>query len=1009
VESDDIPGEDAVALSGLTVGQALTPMAARQAIRALWRTGRVSNVQVLARSLPDGVAVRLALELNQVVRRLDLQYPDEPRQPALERQEVARALGFYAGMAWQPERQEEMELVLVGALAQRGYPAAAVESAILPVPGDSESVALHIRVVQGEPIRISEVDFEGRLGLAETLVRDEFGLRQGDIYDQQALEEGIERLVSLYRREGYYEARVELENVRAAISPAQDENRVARLVVPVEAGSHYRVDFVGNRRVTDQELMGVLRLEEEGQLSRSILDSLAERLRMHYQRLGFYHVRADWRVWDLEQHQRRLAFRVRPGPKVVVQNIRFQGNQEFSDRHLRRQIFAVLEEEVGERGLFRTVSDQQVSDLGVAGEGFERWRPEPRRLSRVHVRSKQIYLADAYQVALNHIRELYSAEGYLSATLSDPLLSFRDRGRLLDVTITVEEGPRTHIRSVSFGGNAALGDEVLTEGLGIDVGQPLNRFEVEQARRRMVSAYQNEGYMFSSMATDEYLSEDRLWADIHFRIEEGEQVRVGSVLVRGNERTRTSLIRDRLRLKPGDIYRPRNAERSERALVELGVFTTASVEMVEPTTSAPVKDVIVEVTERLPQLLEARVGFSTADGPRGALRYGYSNLFGVALGLELRFQLSYQVFFLGTEKYREFVEELELHERLERLVVASLRAPHLPRWGRWLSLRLDATHERDNDPSYAVTKYGLSLAATTGYRPHLSVQVQTGFEFSDIEKVNKLAHCSTLEGEYEAGKDCWVYCSELEPGERQVDRNCYTQSRRNTLLSRSPEDDAWFWVTRALVSLDFRDNPFNPRRGVFASVVAEHVYSLGRVELEGDNGGATAGAEEKVYGASNLMKLSVTLNGYIPLVWLDMVLALSVRGGWIFGLTPDNHTFEDRFFYLGGFDSMRGFPEESMNAQDVAEPGGAAMMNFRAELRIPLPSSFAIGIFTDTGNIWRDETNVWNDFDLRVCVGAGIRYHTPVGPLALDVGFVTTPREEDDADWYAVQFAIGLF
>ncbi len=591
----------------------------------------------------------------------------------------------------------------------------------------------------------------------------------------------------------------------------------------------------------------------------------------------------------------------------------------------------------------------------------------------------------------------------MSATLSEPQLTFTDHGRLLKVTIHVSEGPRTLIRSVTFGGNAAVGDAALIEGLELDVGDPLNRYEVEQARRRVLRTYQSQGYMFATVATQEYLSEDQLWADVRYDIEEGDQVRVGAILVRGNDQTRTSLIRDRVSLRPGDIYTPRAADRSERALVDLGISTTASVEMMDPARPASVKDVVVEVTERRPQLLEARVGFSTADGPRGALRYGYSNLFGSALGFEMRTQLSYQVFFLGTQQYEDFVESLTMEKRLERLVVASLRAPYLPGWGRLFALRLDATHERDNDPSYAITRYSLTLSATTGYRPHLAVQLQTGFEFSDIDKVFQLKECA--EGDENARHlvNCFQDCNNLPGVERQPGDNCDYLSYRYRLLSRAPQGPAWFWVTRVLASLDFRDNPFNPGRGFFGTVSAEHVHSLKPVRLEGDD---TPDAEE-LFGASNLIKLGVTLNGYVPLVLLDMVLALSVRLGWIFNLTADSHTFEDRLFYLGGFDSMRGFREESMYAQDRPSPGGESMVNMRAELRIPLPGSFALGLFTDTGNIWWQKTNLWEDFALRVCIGAGIRYHTPVGPLALDGGFVLDRRTGESIG--AIQFAIGLF
>ncbi len=41
--------------------------------------------------------------------------------------------------------------------------------------------------------------------------------------------------------------------------------------------------------------------------------------------------------------------------------------------------------------------------------------------------------------------------------------------------------------------------------------------------------------------------------------------------------------------------------------------------------------------------------------------------------------------------------------------------------------------------------------------------------------------------------------------------------------------------------------------------------------------------------------------------------------------------------------------------------------------------------------------------------GLGVRYVTPVGPLALDVGFNLNPDEQLNEPIFAVQFSVGVF
>ncbi len=990
LESDDLPGEDPAALSGLDVGAILTRAAARQAIRTLWGTGRVADVRILSRPVPGGVSLRIQLQLEQVVRGLEVEWTSDD---VLDRQALARAIGYYAGMPWQPDELDRMVEALRETFIRRGFPDAQIQGEVLPSESDPEIVSLRFTIDQREPVRLSAVEFRGTLGLDEEVLQEVLDLDAGDVYDQVRVEAGVSNLLERYREEGWFEARIDPSRIDARILSTTEGGRLVRLIIPVSSGDHYSVDFVGNRFFNDEELMPVLGLEHEVELTRAILDSLALRLRDYYRRLGFHFVRIDWRVLPRGPRERRLAFRIRRGPRVEVTEIIFEGNEHFDDRHLRRQIIAQLQEQLGETGLFRRVSDDEVSDLGVAGEGAEGWRPRPRGRPRLRVRPARVYVEDVYNETLDHIRNLYSAEGYLDARLSEPQLDFSEDHSRVIVRINVEEGPRTRIRSLSFAGNADFDDAQIHEVIGLEVGAPFDRYNVEQDRRHVKRAYQADGYVFADVRSNEQIDEDRLSVDIRFDIDEGPRVRVGKILVRGNDLTRTTLIRDRILLRPGEFFTPQKASRSERALLDLGIFTTASITLSEPEQPGAVKDVVVELVERPPQRLEARVGFSTGDGPRGGLRYGYYNLLGLALGVELRVQLSYQVFFLGTPEFEEFVEALPLADRLERLLVLSLRAPHIPRIGRALDLRLDATHERDNDPAYAVTRYGLTLSASSGYRPYFTVHLQTGFNFSDIEQVSDLEDCNNLE----------------EGEEPDAPYNCLWPNATNTALARAPQGTAWFWVTRLGLSVDLRDNPFSPTRGFFGSMSAEHVYSLvPTVYTYIDD---LTGEENEGSRESNLIKFTLTLNGYIPLGFLDIVLALSARFGWVFELAPDSFTFPDRFFYLGGFDSMRGFPEESLRSEDVPEQGGNSMINLRAELRIPLPSNFALGIFVDMGNVWREQINLWEQFGLRTCVGAGIRFNTPVGPLALDGAFIINRREDSDYDEAigAIQFAIGLF
>ena len=80
----------------------------------------------------------------------------------------------------------------------------------------------------------------------------------------------------------------------------------------------------------------------------------------------------------------------------------------------------------------------------------------------------------------------------------------------------------------------------------------------------------------------------------------------------------------------------------------------------------------------------------------------------------------------------------------------------------------------------------------------------------------------------------------------------------------------------------------------------------------------------------------------------------------------------------------------------------------KGELRVALGGSLEAGFFLDLGNLWLDPRN-YRVLDLRPSVGVGLRFLTPVGPAALDLGFNLSPDGRLNERIMAPHFTIGLF
>jgi translocation and assembly module TamA len=128
-----------------------------------------------------------------------------------------------------------------------------------------------------------------------------------------------------------------------------------------------------------------------------------------------------------------------------------------------------------------------------------------------------------------------------------------------------------------------------------------------------------------------------------------------------------------------------------------------------------------------------------------------------------------------------------------------------------------------------------------------------------------------------------------------------------------------------------------------------------------------------------------------------VILAGRTAIGTLFGASRADIPANLRF-YAGGGGSVRGFAFQTAGELDQQHDpiGGRSLFEVSGEVRVRATETIGLVAFVDAGTAF---TSTFPDFDdeLRVGVGPGIRYFSPIGPLRLDVGFPVNPRDSDDA------------
>ena len=90
-------------------------------------------------------------------------------------------------------------------------------------------------------------------------------------------------------------------------------------------------------------------------------------------------------------------------------------------------------------------------------------------------------------------------------------------------------------------------------------------------------------------------------------------------------------------------------------------------------------------------------------------------------------------------------------------------------------------------------------------------------------------------------------------------------------------------------------------------------------------------------------------------------------------------------FFAGGGRSVRGYKFESLGEvnKDDQVIGGKHVLDLSLEYQYPINDEWGAAVFVDAGNAFND----YNNAKLKVGVGLGARWRSPIGPVKVDIGF----------------------
>ena len=772
-----------------------------------------------------------------------------------------------------------------------------------------------------------------------------------------------------------------------------------------------------------------------------------EEILLELQGNGFYNARVQQDV--LLRRTKKLAevtYQITAGPPAYVGTVRFTGNPVLHDtqllskmhskpgkrfkeyefkkdlekldqfyeksHYIENKIKVVKQELNSTNRMDLEIEIQAGKELVLEATGYEVSKDALNEL--IPIREEESYGDDTLEEGKRNLIEFLQNEGYYDAQAT--FKKAIEENRIL-ITYAITPGTRYRVQTIRITGNTHLTEDdvkkvMQTKESGLKTRR-LIQGAFEQDQKNIVSLYRQQGFLFARLIKKDVVKLPDGQIDVDLQIEEGDQVNVSEIRLRGNQAFATGELIEQFQLKIGKPISELLVEQDTNFMISLysdngyaKIRVESRLYLSRDKTTAIVEYRITEGE----QIFVDRIVIS--GNYRTKRKVIEKNLF-----FEEQDPLSIR-------KIIQSQSELYSLDIFDRVQMDVPRPDYLER-NQNVFIRL--TESRPYTISYGIgyqtfdklrglfsisnrNFYGTDQAVTLLLRGGFKENRIVGSYFEPDLFGKKIYSTMLLEYENRA-LDAFSYrrYAAVLQTEKKLSRQSvylpigakvppltsvfFTYAYEDIITTEGtpnldPENIPFLPIDISSVATtyarDARDNSLDPARGNFFSTRLQYASKL-------------------LGSKTDFLKFSGEYLHYHP--YNRIVLATALRIG-LASAFRDTVVPISQHFFAGGEKTIRGFK------QDTAGPlndqgdglGGNASFIINVEGRFPLFGQLRGVMFFDYGNVYA-EIEDFSFAELRKCAGIGIRYQTPIGPLAVDWGFKLDRRPGESSN--EVYFSVG--
>jgi len=1020
--ADDSSKEQYRLIARNALGEKYSAVKIRDAIEALYNTGKIVSVSAVQASEDGqaGVNLRFVIKRKTRAEKVNVRIGDTVGADVTEQQILLRVNLMNPGTAITQQTLDNNVDLILDYLRNRGYYNAEVTISQQPLKSETE-VAVTFDVVPNKQATVENFNIN-IAGFDATKVREKLELGVGEPYSRRMLESDVAKIRNALREEKFLAP--ELEEARVVYN--REKNSVSiELNGKVGATVEVAVDTGKEKKLGDKKLTELLTIKREGTLDYAAIIEGSRRLRNYYQEKGYFFAEVTPLCAVAPEFAEDEASATANQTEVLCGAL---SGADLTDRVVQVN--------------YKTNLSRQLKLVDIRIEGTD----------KIAIEDVQTVLKSQKANALGFIPFFGYGRGYTSGeileddrrTLESLLreLGYRTNvvtvrqgvsptGDNLIITFVVEEGIPTQIAGVGLQGNKSFPTDVLRAKLPDLVGKNFSRARARNGVRKLSEFYSQEGFYDVRVRYDlieiphaENAGEEEEVKVVYNIENEGKKVIINRILINGNDFTKNAAVLKAINLRSGDVLRATDIFASEQNLYATDAFGLVEIKP-EPAGetadgTARLSDIIINLEEQKPRLITYGGGFSTDIGANGFFDIRHFNLFGNLQQGGARVRMS----------------------RLQQLIQIDYLNPRFMPDGknRFAPLTVTAQYQRDSTvtrffrTSFDKGTFGIVQRIDDKGNPIDEFGAKTGDP--TINRLTLSAETSrTISRKYRSilfvryrYEDVRLFKIEsllirdlLEP-----DRKVRTSGLGANFVFDTRENCSIKYTLLEIIQKGdpgepCRYNPGDPTRGNY--ITAEYSFSLPAL-------GANIGFH-KFQGSYNTFytfpKLKNTTLAGRAIVGLASVFSRNssfsnAQFPGLEGILP----ISERFF-AGGSTSLRGFEFEGAGPRVVVAPqgtfrnskgdivtlnsftipfGGNALAITNLEARIPVTESLRLVPFYDGGNVFRSVGDIFKKREVVAgdvfrqnlsarwtnTVGLGLRIKAPIGgEFAVDYGYLLNP------------------